>query len=76
MINEKSTDSYKGFMLKAPTALATGHFSNQPPPPPPPQYKQGCVGTSIFSRDKDLQYEEVTSSVQMRMCSTSKVFHQ
>ena len=44
-------------MLKAQTALATGHFSNQlgfwgavVPPPPPPQ-----------SKNKDLQYKLDTS---------------
>ena len=81
---EKSTDLYKSFMLKAQTALATGHFSNQlefwgavVPPPPPSTNKDVLYksGTSIFGTNKDLKYEEGTSSVQMRMCSTSKVFH-
>ena len=66
---------YKTFMLKAQTALATGHFSNQvefwgavvPPPPPSSSSKdvQYKSGASVFGTNKkDLQYEEGTSSVQ------------
>ena len=70
VINEKSTHAIqKFFMLKAQTALATGHFSKQLgfwsavvplPPPPPHQYKKGVQyksGTSIFGRNKNLQYD-------------------
>ena len=71
-------------MLKAQTALATGHFSNQlrfwgavaPPSPSTSKDVQYKSGISIFGTNKDLQYEEGISLVQMRMCSISKVFHQ
>ena len=73
-------------MLKAQTALATGHFSNQlgygGAVTPLPQYKQGCAvqvyesGTSIPSTNKDVQYEQGTSSVQMEMRSMRKPFYQ
>ena len=77
-------------MLKAQTALVTGHFSSQlgyggslPPLPLPPlqarmystyedvPYKSG---TSIFSTNKDVQYKQGISSVQLRICSLSKLF--
>ena len=82
MINEKVLTLYKSFWLKAQTALATGHFSNKlgflgavvhPSTSKDVQYKSG---TLTFGTNTDLQYEEGTSSVQMRLCSTSKVFHQ
>ena len=76
MINEKVLTPYKCFMLKAQTALATGHFSDQVGfwgAVVLPQYKHYKSGTSIFGMNKGLQFEEGTSSVQMRMCSTSKV---
>ena len=60
----------KNVILKAQTALATSSFSYQlgyvgavtPPPPPPPTNKdvQYKSGTSIFSTDKDVHYEQGT----------------
>ena len=42
------------------------------------QFKQGCaVGIKyIFSRSEDVQYEQGIPSVQMRMYSTIKAYHQ
>ena len=42
------------------------------------QYERGCVVRTkhIFSTNEDKQNESGTSSVQARMCSTSKVDHQ
>ena len=75
MINEKILTPHKSFMLMAQTALATGQFPNQ-------MGFWGAVFPSVQTRmmcstnQAHLQYEEGTSSVQMRMCSASKVFHQ
>ena len=43
-----------------------------------PQYKRRCAirRRHIISTNEDVQYEQGTSSVQMRMCSTRKVDHQ
>ena len=56
---------YKSFMLKAQTALATGHFSNQlgsgsavTPPPSISKDVHYKSGTWIFSTKKDVQYEQ------------------
>ena len=42
------------------------------------QNKQGCAVqiNHSFSTREDVQYESGTSSVQMRLCSTSQVDHQ
>ena len=81
MINEKVHTKYKSFMLKAQTALATGHSSNLlgfwgavVPPPPTSKDMQYKPGTSILGTNKDLQDEEGTSSMQMRICSTREDF--
>ena len=60
---------YKSFMLKAQTALVTGHFSNQvgflgAVVPPPPQYEQGSAVQII-----DLLYKK-------RICSMRKAHPQ
>ena len=42
------------------------------------QYKRECAEQArhIISKSEDVQYELGTSSVQVRMCNTSKVDHQ
>ena len=78
---KKVLTSYKSFMLKAQTALATGHSSNQlgggrgggpGGTVIPLQYKQECAVQVMMSGANQAHW----SLVHIRMCSTSKAFHQ
>ena len=82
MINEKSTDPIQKFYAEGTEGIGHMPFLQSAgvleccSPPSKSKDVQYKSGTSIFSTNKDLTYEEGTSSVQMRMYSTGKVFHQ
>ena len=76
MIDEQVLTPYKSFTLKAKITLTTGHFSNQLGSGGVLTGMQYKPGTSLFSTNKGMQYEQGTSSVQLRMCSTNKGHHQ
>ena len=82
---KKVLTPYQSFMLKAQTALATGHFHNQlgfwgaavPPPVQARMYStsdnvQCKSGTLVVSTNKDMWYEQGISSGQMGICSTKE----